>query len=63
MKSFALTLGVVSLVAAGSVFAATAEETYKTSCRRQHLRRGTCCTKSCTFLQPPQRTRCRPRPG
>lgn len=36
MKSFALTLGVVSLVAAGSVFAATAEETYKTSCSTCH---------------------------
>jgi cytochrome c5 len=37
MKSFLrLTLGVASLIAAGSVFAATAEETYKTSCSTCH---------------------------
>ena len=37
MKSFVLgMLGAVSLVAAGSVFAATAEETYKTSCSTCH---------------------------
>src|SRR3954463_8339899 len=37
MKSFVLgTLGVISLVAAGSVFAATAEDTYKTSCSTCH---------------------------
>jgi cytochrome c5 len=37
MKSFVLRmLGVVSLVAAGSVFAATAEETYKSACGACH---------------------------
>jgi cytochrome c5 len=37
MKSFVLgTLGVISLVTAGSVFAATAEETYKSSCSTCH---------------------------
>jgi cytochrome c5 len=37
MKSFVLgTLGVISLIAAGSVFAATAEETYKSSCSTCH---------------------------
>ena len=37
MKSFLLgTLGVVSLVAAGSIFAATAEETYKSACGACH---------------------------
>jgi hypothetical protein len=37
MKSFVLgMLGAVSLVAAGSVFAATAEDTYKTSCSTCH---------------------------
>lgn len=37
MKSFVLnTLGVVSLVAAGSIFAATAEETYKNACGACH---------------------------
>jgi cytochrome c5 len=37
MKSFVLgMLGVVSLVAAGSVFAATAEETYKSACGACH---------------------------
>lgn len=37
MKSFLLgSLGIVSLVAAGSVLAATAEETYKTSCATCH---------------------------
>ncbi len=37
MKSFVLgTLGVVSLVAAGSLFAATAEETYKSACSTCH---------------------------
>ena len=37
MKSFVLgTLGVVSLVAAGSIFAATGEETYKKACNTCH---------------------------
>ena len=37
MKSFVLgMLGAVTLVAAGGVFAATAEETYKTSCSTCH---------------------------
>ena len=37
MKSFVLgTLGVISLVAAGSIFAATAEETYKNACAACH---------------------------
>ncbi len=37
MKSFLLsTLGVVSLVAAGSIFAATPEETYKSACGACH---------------------------
>jgi len=37
MKSFVLgTLGVISLVAAGSIFAATAEETYKSACGTCH---------------------------
>lgn len=37
MKSFMLgTLGVVSLVAAGSIFAATPEETYKSACGACH---------------------------
>jgi cytochrome c5 len=37
MKSFLrLTLGVASLIAAGSVLAATAEETYKISCSTCH---------------------------
>src|SRR4030081_992907 len=37
MKSFLLgTLGMVSLVAAGSTFAPTAEDTYKTSCATCH---------------------------
>ncbi|MDB5808524.1 MAG: cytochrome c5 family protein [Betaproteobacteria bacterium] len=37
MKSFVLgMLGAVSLVAAGSVFAATAEDTYKSSCATCH---------------------------
>ena len=37
MKSFLLgSLGILSLVAAGSVFAATAEETYKSSCGTCH---------------------------
>ena len=37
MKSFLVSLlGVVSLVAAGSIFAATAEETYKSSCGACH---------------------------
>jgi cytochrome c5 len=37
MKSFLLgTLGMASLVAAGSIFAATAEDTYKTSCATCH---------------------------
>jgi len=37
MKSFLrLTLGVTSLIAAGSVFAATAEETYKGACSACH---------------------------
>jgi cytochrome c5 len=36
MKSFVLTLGMLSLVAAGSAFAATAEETYKSACSTCH---------------------------
>ena len=36
MKSFVLTLGLVSLVAAGSACAATAEETYKSACGTCH---------------------------
>jgi len=37
MKSFVLgTLGVISLVAAGSICAATAEETYKNACAACH---------------------------
>lgn len=37
MKSFLLgSLGIVSLIAAGSVFAATAEETYKRACSTCH---------------------------
>ena len=37
MKSSVInTLGVIGLVAAGSLFAATAEETYKTSCGACH---------------------------
>jgi cytochrome c5 len=37
MKSFMLgTLGMVSLVAAGSIFAATGEETYKSACSTCH---------------------------
>jgi cytochrome c5 len=37
MKSLLIgTLGIVSLVAAGSLFAATAEETYKNSCGACH---------------------------
>ena len=37
MKSFLLgTFGMVSLVAAGSIFAASAEDTYKTSCATCH---------------------------
>ena len=36
MKSLMLTLGVVSLVAAGSAYAATADQTYKSACSTCH---------------------------